>query len=285
MNPAGATPAPPVVYGDYRLGEEIGRGALGAVHLAHDVRSGRRVAVKTMALADGLSREAHDEARWRFTREMLAAQRLHHPDIVAVHAGGEHAGRFWLAMDYAGGTTLVAHTRPEALLPVAAALEVGARLALALGYAHSRGVVHRDLKPANVIVEFDGEHGIRQLKLADFGVSRLDDGHNTRTGVLLGTVHYLSPDVLAGAPADARSDFHALGVLVYQLLTGHLPFQGDSLGALMAAIGRGDAVDPRALRPGLADAAAEACAIALRRPPGAVELARLLRAAAPPPAG
>jgi serine/threonine-protein kinase len=150
-------------------------------------------------------------------------------------------------MERVRGVDLSRYTQPNRLLPETLVLRIGARLAAALAHAHARGVVHRDLKPANVLVNLaEG-----QVKLADFGVARLDDARMTRTGLTLGTPSYMAPELLTGAPASRASDAYALGVLLFEMLTGRRPHQASSLGELLHQIAREPATALAALRPDL----------------------------------
>lgn len=214
--------------GRYRLERQLGRGAMGAVYLGEDPKIGRPVAVKTLALTDEFEGAALEEARERFRREAEAAGRLEHPNIVRVYDVGEEHDLAYIAMDYAEGSSLEAWVEPERLLPVDEVLEVCAGVAEALDYAHRRKVVHRDIKPGNII--YDRDSGA--VKVTDFGVASLADERKTRTGTVLGSPSYMSPEQVTGKRLDGRSDLFSLGVTLYQLLTGRLPFSGDSLANL-----------------------------------------------------
>ena len=249
--------------GPYRLLRTIGRGSMGAVHLALDGRDGRAVALKVMPLGGDAADDAQASGRQRFLSEIAAARRLSHPDIVAVHDAGEHAGQLWLAMELLRGCDLARYTHMSRLLPEPLVLQLVERLARALAHAHAQGVVHRDIKPANVMLDLPA----RSIKLTDFGVAGLADMSRTRTGVVLGTPYYMAPEQLAGAAADARSDLYALGVLLFQLLSGRLPHEHASLGELLRAVATEAAPDVRTLRPTVAPAVAEVVAWALRKRP------------------
>ena len=268
--------------GRYQIEAEIGRGAMGMVYRAHDSESGDIVALKTFVWAnnDGDADEAVD-ARNRFLAEADTARRLHHAGIVALRDAGEDRGLAYMAMAFAPGTSLETYTAPDRLLPPATVLAVGARVADALAHAHRQGVLHRDIKPANVIVDLDS----RSVKVTDFGVAGLVDAARTRSGVMLGTPAFMAPEVLTGQRADARSDVYALGVTLFQLLTGRLPHQSTSLAELMRSIVHQDAPDVRSLRPELDEGAARVVARAMHRQPQlrhaqAQALADELRAAA-----
>ncbi len=249
--------------GPYVLDAELGRGTMGRVHRAHDSRNGRVVAIKTLSLGSEFEGYALDEARTRFQREAQAASRLRHPDIVDVLDSGDNGSLAWLVMELLTGQDLSHHTRPAALLPVSSVLAIGARVADALAHAHDHGVVHRDIKPANVMIDPDRD----QVKVTDFGVARLLDASRTRTGLVLGSPTYMSPEQLAGRSIDGRSDLYSLGVVLFQLLTARLPFSGATMTELMAAVAQQPAPDARLLRPGLPDALADVVSILLEKRP------------------
>ncbi|MEO8298020.1 MAG: CHASE2 domain-containing protein [Burkholderiales bacterium] len=247
--------------GRFQLEREIGRGSMGRVYLAHTVDTHTPVAVKTLALAREFDGFALHEARTRFQREALAALRLHHPDIVRVLDAGEDQGYAWIAMDLLEGRDLAHYTQPGALLPVPEVLTICARVAGALAHAHAQGVIHRDIKPANVMIE----PGSGQVKVTDFGIARITDAARTRTGLVLGSPSYMSPEQLAGRDVDGRSDLYSLGVVLFQLLTGRLPAQGHSMAALMHAVAHQTAPDVRSLRPRLPEVVANVVALALEK--------------------
>ncbi|RZS53338.1 serine/threonine-protein kinase [Sphaerotilus mobilis] len=249
--------------GPYELEQELGRGTMGRVHRAHDSRDGRPVAIKTLSLGSEFQGYALDEARTRFQREAQAARRLRHPDIVDVLDCGDNGTLAYLVMELLTGRDLTTHTRPAALLPVSQVLAIGARVADALAHAHDHGVVHRDIKPANVMIDPAKD----QVKVTDFGVARLLDASRTRTGLVLGSPSYMSPEQLAGRAVDGRCDLYSLGVVLFQLLTARLPFSGASMSELMAAVAQQAAPDARELRPGLPDALADVVSILLEKRP------------------
>lgn len=249
--------------GRYRIERELGRGAMGAVYLAQDPTLGRPVALKTMALSREFTGDALADARERFFREAEMAGRLRHPDIVTIFDAGEDAELAYLAMEFIDGHDLQRHTEPGRLLPVATVLAVAARVADALAHAHTQGVVHRDIKPANVMIETSTD----TVKVTDFGIARVADGSRTRTGMVLGTPSFMSPEQLTGRRVDGRSDLYSLGVMLFQLLTGALPHGGDSMAKLMFQIANEPAPDVRSLRPELPEALANIVALALEKRP------------------
>ncbi len=246
----GAQPAAPAdlphleQLGPYRIGHAIGRGTMGVVYLAHDAE-GRQVALKTLALANEFDAVGLIEARERFFREAETAQRLRHAGIVTVYGAGEDDGLAWIAMEHLPGEPLDTWTRPDRLLPLADALAIVRQAALALDYAHGHQVVHRDIKPANLMYD----PATRKIRLTDFGIARLTDANHTRTGLVLGTPAFMSPEQLLGTHIDGRSDLFSLGVLLYQLTTGHLPFNGASLAELMRAISHDAPENPETYNP------------------------------------
>lgn len=261
--PAQAADAPAAGLARYRRERELGRGSMGAVHLATDLQTGQPVALKMLALQREFSADDLIDVRQRFMREARAAGHLQHPDILQVLDAGEAGDDAWIVMEYVRGQDLSHFSRAAALLPVREAVGLAIRLARALAYAHSQGVVHRDIKPANVMLDRDS--GV--LKVMDFGIARIADGSRTRTGLVLGTPSFMSPEQLAGLKVDGRSDLYSLGVLLYQLLTGQLPHQSDSMAQLMYGIANQAPPDVRHYRPELPEALALVLALALEKRP------------------
>ena len=232
------------MLGRYQIVKELGKGAMGEVYLGKDPRIGRPVALKTMALGQEFDGTDLVEARERFFREAKAAGRLQHPSIVTIFDVGEAHDLAFIAMEYVKGHDLQQHCKRAALMPIPLVVSVVARVAQALDYAHGLQVIHRDIKPSNVM--YDGLTDT--VKVTDFGIARITDGSKTRTGVVLGTPSYMSPEQLAGLPLDGRSDLYSLGIMLFQLLTGSLPFRADSMAQLMSKIATESAPDIRQLR-------------------------------------
>ncbi len=266
----GAGPAPSTL-GRYRLDRPLGRGAMGTVYLAHDSATNRPVALKTLALASEFEGAELAQARERFFREANMAGRLQHPDIVAILEAGEAQGLAFIAMEYVDGHDLFRHTQDARLLPVTTVLQVLARVARALAHAHRHGVVHRDVKPANVMIDAATAGGKTSgvVKVTDFGIARITDAHRTRTGLVLGTPSFMAPEQLAGGAIDGRTDLYAMGVMLFQLLTGSLPHTAEAMGRLMHQIANDMAPDVRSVRPELSQALAAVVARALEKRPEA----------------
>lgn len=249
--------------GPYQLERELGRGAMGRVYLALDVETGQEVAVKTLALAREFDGYALEEARQRFHREAVAASRLQHPDIVRVLKTGEEHGIAYIAMERLTGHDLTQHLNAGNLLPVATVVAICTRVATALAHAHVLGVIHRDIKPANVMIDL----ARGQVKVTDFGIARISGASRTRTGLILGSPSYMSPEQIAGRQADGRSDLYSLGVLMFHMLTGELPLTGHTMTELMGAIANTPAPDVRTRRPSLPEALADVLGILLDKRP------------------
>jgi eukaryotic-like serine/threonine-protein kinase len=210
-----------VLDGRYRVGMRIARGGMATVYQATDLRLDRVVALKIMHAGLG----DDDDFVGRFVREARAAARLSHPNVVGVFDQGDDDGTLFLAMEYVDGGTLRDLMRAQAPLRPSAALALLDPVLAALGAAHQAGLVHRDVKPENVLLADDG-----RVKVADFGLARAvsAETQHTTAGVLIGTVSYLSPELLIDGRADARSDVYAAGVLLYEMLTGRKPHEADS---------------------------------------------------------
>ncbi|KAF0813973.1 Serine/threonine-protein kinase PrkC [Andreprevotia sp. IGB-42] len=235
------------MLGRYQIQKELGKGAMGVVYQGVDPKIGRVVAIKTMALSQEFEAELLDEARSRFFREAETAGRLNHPNIVTIFDAGEEHDLAYIAMEFLKGRDLLPYTKAGELLPLLEALAVVRQVAEALDYAHQQSVVHRDIKPANIMYE----PGSKIVKVTDFGIARITDSSRTKTGMVLGTPSYMSPEQLSGQKIDGRSDLFSLGVMLYQMVTGALPFIGESMAELMYRIANTDAADPRTLNPRL----------------------------------
>ena len=238
-HPDGASPkkAPEAVgsgraLGRYVLEKTLGRGAMATVYLGVDPKINRKVAIKTIALAEEFSDADLDDAKAQFRREAESAGRLNHPNIIAIYDTGEDGNVAYLAMEYFSGKALNHYAQVDNLLPPKWVLELTARAAEALHYAHGQNVVHRDIKPANLMYDAATD----TLKITDFGIARLTDTSRTKTGIILGTPSYMSPEQLAASAVTGSSDLYSLGITMYQLLTGTTPFRSDSIPKLMDKI-------------------------------------------------
>ncbi|MGO9513528.1 MAG: serine/threonine-protein kinase [Steroidobacteraceae bacterium] len=233
--------------GRYQLEREIGRGAMGVVYLGRDTAINRLVAIKAIPLAAEFSDAELVEARTRFFREAETAGRLNHPNIVTIYDVGEERGLAYIAMEYLKGRHLSEYATSATLLEPRKVLELIGRTADALGFAHKQQVVHRDIKPANLM--YDPSTDV--LKITDFGIARLTGAGSTRTGIVLGTPSFMSPEQLEGRTVTGHSDMFSLGVSLFQLLTGQLPFTADSMTGLMQQIAEAPHPSLRAFRPDL----------------------------------
>lgn len=267
------------VLGRYEIQKELGRGAMGVVYLGRDPKISRLVAIKTLHYKNFDSAQLAD-VKARFFREAEAAGRLSHPNIVSVFDVGEEDDLAYIAMDYVPGHALNYYTHPKRLLPVPLVYGLVAKAADALFYAHRHQIVHRDIKPGNLL--YDAETG--RLKVSDFGIARLVDNSKTRTGDVMGSPLYMSPEQLKGAKVTEAADIYSLGVTLYQLLTGKLPYDGDTLANLTYQILQGKHPSVRSHREDLPPSATRITNKALQKEPcdrfeNAREMADALRKA------
>lgn len=235
------------MLGRYQIEKELGKGAMGVVYLGRDPKINRVVAIKTMALSQEFEEDELADVKERFFREAETAGRLNHPNIVTMYDAGEEHDLAYIAMEFLKGKDLVPYTKPDKLLPLSKVLTIVAQVADALDYAHQHQVVHRDIKPANIMYEPESE----QVKVTDFGIARITDSSKTKTGMVLGTPSYMSPEQLAGKKIDGRSDIFSLGVMLYQMCCGQLPFTGESMAQLMFKIANEPQPDIAAVNPAL----------------------------------
>jgi len=222
----------PERLGRYVIERRIGRGAMGAVYLAKDPRINRAIALKAISIEKEFEDEELREARLRFYREAESAGRLTHPNIITVFDAGEDKGLAYIAMEYVPGIPLRSFTDPKRLLAPKRALELAAATADGLDYAHNQGVIHRDIKPANLLYNPKNN----SIKISDFGVARMTDNNKTKTGIVLGTPMYMSPEQLGAEDLTGLSDLFSLGVTLYELLVGEVPFNATNIAVLMTKI-------------------------------------------------
>lgn len=211
-------------FGRYEIVAELGRGAMGVVYKARDPQIERMVAVKTVSMW-GQDLEEETQFRMRFLNEAQAAGRLHHAGIVSIFDVGQNPENEdpYIVLEYVSGEPLNRILAREKKLPPPKALQIAEEVADALDYAHAQGVVHRDIRPGNIMVTEDGH-----AKIADFGIAKLNLAHFTLPGRVMGTPAYMAPEQLSGEGVDGRSDLFSLGVILYAMVTGHSPFQGNS---------------------------------------------------------
>lgn len=227
----------PNAIGGHRILGLVGAGAMGRVYLAHDERLDRRVAIKVM----NRQRARDPGARQRFLREGRAAAAVEHPHVLTIHSVGEHHGLPYIVMQLLDGRTLGAHRAAVGTLPLAETLRIGREIAEGLAAAHGRGLVHRDIKPDNVFLE--GPR--RSVRIIDFGLARAaadDSAKLTVEGTVVGTPAYMPPERIGEESLDAKSDLFGLGVMLYEMLAGRLPFEGTSMVSMLASIAKGTPV-------------------------------------------
>ena len=251
------------MLGRYQVEKELGKGAMGVVYLGKDPKIGRVVAIKTMALSQEFEGEELDDARERFFREAETAGRLQHQNIVTIFDAGEEHDLAFIAMEFLKGKDLANVSKTGNLLPITKVLSIVARVADALAYAHKLNVVHRDIKPANIMYDLETDN----VKVTDFGIARITDSSKTKTGLVLGTPSFMSPEQIAGKRVDGRSDLYSLGVMLFQMLAGVLPFRGDSMAELMYKIANEPAPDIRNLRAELPEKLADIVALSISKKP------------------
>ena len=230
--------------GRYEILKQLGKGAMGIVYLGQDPRINRTTAIKTFRFGDEFEPEEAEKLKEKFFREAESAGTLSHPNIVTIYDAGDEQDLAYIAMEFLEGSDLAAHVKKGTLLPLRQVLGYMGDVADALDYAHKQGIVHRDIKPANIMLLKSGV-----VKITDFGIARITATSQTQTGVVKGTPFYMSPEQFSGEKVDGRSDIFSLGTMMYQLLTGDLPFKGDSPPALMHQIMNVKHPDPRKINP------------------------------------
>lgn len=265
------------MVGRYKIIGQIGKGSMGLVYKAQDPKINRLVAIKTIRFSDEFEEDVIKEIKERFFMEAEIAGKLSHPAIVTIHDVGDDGDLTYMAMEYLEGEDLDKYIKRDNLLPIRAAVNIVAQIAEALDFAHREGVIHRDIKPANVMLLKNG-----QVKVTDFGIAKAISSSKTKTGVILGTPNYMSPEQIMGQKIDSKSDIFSLGVLFYQLITGELPFHGDNLSGLLYQITQVQHTSPRVYNQKIPRACEQILERALEKNPAkrfrtAGEIARVLR--------
>jgi len=230
--------------GRYEVIKQLGKGAMGVVYLGKDPRINRTTAIKTYRFTNDFDPEEAKEMKAKFFREAESAGTLSHPNIVTIYDAGEEQDLAYIAMEYLDGEDLQVYTKKGKLLPIRKIIDYIADIADGLDYAHERGIVHRDIKPANIMLMKNGA-----IKITDFGIARITASSQTKTGIVKGTPYYMSPEQISGHKVDGRSDIFSTGVMMFQLLTGRVPFTGDSPAALMHQILNIPHPDPSKINP------------------------------------
>src|ERR671918_2059567 len=249
-----------MIDGRYRVLSRLGAGGMADVYCAEDTHLGRQVALKVL-----YRRFAQDaEFVERFKREAQSAAGLTHPNVVNVFDRGEHDGTYYIAMEYLPGRTLKQIVAERGALDQEAIIDIGVQILRAASFAHRRGVVHRDLKPHNVMLDDAGN-----AKVTDFGIARAGVSEMTEAGSIMGTAQYLSPEQAQGRPANAQSDLYSVGIVLYEMLTGRLPFDGESAVAIAVQHLNDQPAPIRSLRPDVAPELEAAVMRALAKDPNA----------------
>jgi hypothetical protein len=252
--------------GTYEVLELLGRGGMAEVYKGRHSRLERMVAIKVLPA----SLASDTDFKARFEREARAIASLRHPNIVQMFDFGDFEGTCYMVMEYIAGKDLAHLLGERGPLQVHLSRSLAAGVASALDYAHAQGLIHRDIKPSNVLLQNPEGAATPQAILTDFGIAKILGGDTgaTKTGLMMGTINYMAPEqIRASGTVDRRADIYALGVMLYQMLTGRLPFDADNPGAMMMAHLQTPPADPRQFAPALPDPAAEALLKALAKDP------------------
>src|SRR4051812_44309998 len=247
-----------IIDGRYRVLRRVGSGGMADVVCAEDLQLGRNVAIKLLH-----RRFAQDEEFVeRFRREASSAAGLQHPNVVAVYDRGAWDDTYYIAMEYLEGRTLKKLVQDEAPLAPARAIDLTIQILRAARFAHKRGIIHRDLKPHNVIVDAEG-----RAKVTDFGIAKAGASDMTQTGSIMGTAQYLSPEQAQGHAVSAQSDIYSVGIILYEMLTGRVPFEGESAVTIALKQVSEQPVPPSQLNPAVTPALEAAVMRALEKDP------------------
>ena len=230
--------------GRYEIIRQLGKGAMGIVYLGKDPRINRTTAIKTFKFAEDFEPEEVQKMKEKIFREAESAGTLSHPNIVTIYDAGDEQDLAYIAMEFLEGEDLEKYTKKDNLLPMRKVIDYAADIADGLDYAHQQGIVHRDIKPANIMLLKNGV-----IKITDFGIARITASSRAQTGVVKGTPYYMAPEQISGEKVDGRADIFSLGTMLFQLLTGRVPFYGDSPAALMRRIMNVPHPDPKKLNP------------------------------------
>src|SRR5579859_3285849 len=240
-NQEGTVQTSMLIANRFELGNFLSQGGMGAVYLGRDVYTQEPVAIKQLK-SDVVDHDP-DQLK-RFVREGDTLRTLNHPNIVKFLAASQHDDKHYLVMEYVSGGSLADVLKTQPQLPIDRVLAIALELADALARAHHLKIIHRDLKPANVLLAEDGTP-----RLSDFGLARIGETTMTKTGVVMGTVEYLCPEAFSGASLDSRADLWAFGVMLFEMLAGKRPFEGENTGVIIGAILNHRTPDLEALRP------------------------------------
>ena len=230
--------------GRYEIIEEVGQGAMGVVYKAKDPKINRLLAIKTIRFSDEFEEERIKTVKSRFLKEAQISGQLSHPSIVAIYDVGEDYDLTYIAMEFLEGEDLRRYCKKGSLLPLRKVLNIIAETASALDYAHGHEVVHRDVKPGNIMILKNGK-----TKVTDFGIAKAVSSSETKSGIVLGTPNYMSPEQINSQEIDGRADIFSLGVVFFELLTGQLPFKGNTLTNLLYQITQVKHPSPREINP------------------------------------
>ena len=241
--------------GRYKIVRELGRGAMGVVYHAIDPNIGRPVAIKTIQLGGNRTPEEQDRLRERLFREARSAGILSHPGIVTIYDVEQQGDLAYIAMEFVDGPTLDQLLSEQAAVDPVLMFSILAQTAVALDYAHGKGIVHRDIKPANIMISGPNSGSPGTVKITDFGIAKVTASEQfTMTGAIVGTPHYMSPEQVQGQPVDGRSDQFSLAVIAYEMLTGEKPYTGEHLTTVVYKIVAEEPAPPHRLNPTLGGA-------------------------------